>query len=1045
MPAPQAPLPTTQADIPPDLCQERFEAAWRGRKPGESPPCWKEFLPPSGGPCTPDFVYLLLQTDIEFRVKAGLPALLAEPYFQHERLQADDARLDAAQQEKLIRWEYQQRWKRGERAARRAYLERFPGHAAALHDLGPRWNCPLCRQKGLRLEEDAESGHCPRCPARVPLADLFPPPRDRSGLDLRHYELLDRLDKEDKGGMGEVYLSRDPGLDRPVALKVLLPKWQGNRKMERRFEEEARITGSLQHPNIVPVYNLGRLPDGRLYFTMKVVRGSTFDRLLENQGGAERRAAHLGVFEQVCRAVAYAHSKGVIHRDLKPANIMVGRFGEVQVMDWGLAKVLDPAGGARPFPGGSAAAPESVIEPGRAPGEDTQVGAVMGTYSYMPPEQARGQTDRLDERCDVFSLGAILCKILTGLPPYAGDSEQVKGLALAGHLEPAQRRLEDCRADPELVGLAKECLCPEVDGRPRHAEAVAERVTGYLAAVQQRLHAAELERAADQARAKEQLRAAEAERAMAAARAEEVQARLVAETQARKAAEKARRRTLWGVALGGLFLMALLAAGFFAWRNHEARQKHLADTLDKALTAAMSGDLETAEKATAEAEAAGASPGQVHMLRGQIALHRGQSREAIRHLKEAVKDLSDNVAAWGMLAAAYADDGNWEHYDKAIQKMATLMPSTAEDFLFKGYAEANLKPDQGLRTIQQAFDRRPMMSIALLLRAEVRAMLAQDTDDLDEAEGAVQDAKYAKEMLHDNPTALWVSLEAHLAKAGVHEHRADLDQRRAEAELDQRRAELELAGKDAEALERFTALPEAVVYRWTYFREVGREDQVLDELRGASKDTDHVSVKFDCAMALYRRGTPDDFEEALRVLKNPRGEYSYSDRLLPFVLAELDYPNKQDWPARARKACEDFAKDSKDGAAIMDAQTVLCLLGKKDDAVKASKALLQRKELFYTLRSEPILRCVRYNADAPDMREDKLLQLAEGSRWDQCLAHYSIAMTKLAKGHRKEAKDHFDEAVKTRAWGWSEYDLSRVFLSRLKKDPNWPPWIQKGR
>src|SRR5262249_54515576 len=106
--------------------------------------------------------------------------------------------------------------------------------------------------------------------------------------------------------MGEVYLSRDPGLDRPLALKVLLPKWQGNREMEARFEEEARITGSLQHPGIVPVYNLGRLPDGRLYFTMKVVRGQTLAELLAQAGtAAERQARHLGVFEAVCQAVAY--------------------------------------------------------------------------------------------------------------------------------------------------------------------------------------------------------------------------------------------------------------------------------------------------------------------------------------------------------------------------------------------------------------------------------------------------------------------------------------------------------------------------------------------------------------------------------------------------------------------------------------------------------------------------------------------------------------------------------------------------------------------
>jgi hypothetical protein len=161
------------------------------------------------------------------------------------------------------------------------------------------------------------------------------------------------------------------------------------------------------------------------------------------------------------------------------------------------------------------------------------------------------------------------------------------------------------------------------------------------------------------------------------------------------------------------------------------------------------------------------------MRRGQIALHCGQSRDAIRHLDEAVWLLPNSVAARGMLAAAYADDGHWEWYDQMIREMDPLTPKTPEDFLFKGYAEAYLEPERGLQTIKQAFDGRPMTGIALLLRAEVRAMLAQDTDALDEAEEAVQDAKYARELLHDSPTALWVSLEAHLAKAGVHKHRGE--------------------------------------------------------------------------------------------------------------------------------------------------------------------------------------------------------------------------------------------------------------------------------
>jgi hypothetical protein len=267
----------------------------------------------------------------------------------------------------------------------------------------------------------------------------------------------------------------------------------------------------------------------------------------------------------------------------------------------------------------------------------------------------------------------------------------------------------------------------------------------------------------------------------------------------------------------------------------------------------------------------------------------------------------------------------------------------------------------------------------------------------------------------------------------VHEHRG---------EAKERVAELKLAGQDADLLKPLTALPDAVVYRWLYFREVDREEEVPDELRRASKETDHMFVNFYCAMTLYRRGQRSDFEEALRVLA--RRPDTYNDRLLPFVLAELDYPNKQhDWPARALKAVEDYTKRTQDGVAVMDCQTVLYLLGMKKEAVKASKALLGQPERFYSLRREPLLRCLRYTAG--ELTSDALVRSAGRSQWDKCLAHYCVAMTKLADGDREGAKEHFDKAVKTRAAGWSVYDMSRVFLARLENDPTWPRWIPEGR
>jgi serine/threonine-protein kinase len=148
-----------------------------------------------------------------------------------------------------------------------------------------------------------------------------------------------------RGGMGAVFRARDPGLNRDLAIKVLLEKFAGRPDVVRRFVEEAQVGGQLQHPGVVPVYELGRFADGRPFFAMKLVKGRTLDDLLaERPGPAHDLPRFLQIFEQVCQAVAYAHSHNVIHRDLKPANVMVGAFGEVQVMDWGLAKVLASRG-----------------------------------------------------------------------------------------------------------------------------------------------------------------------------------------------------------------------------------------------------------------------------------------------------------------------------------------------------------------------------------------------------------------------------------------------------------------------------------------------------------------------------------------------------------------------------------------------------------------------------------------------------------------------------------------------------------------------------
>jgi serine/threonine-protein kinase len=305
--------------------------------------------------------------------------------------------------------------------------------------------------------------------------------------------------------MGGVLKGRDPDLGRDVAIKVLRDDLRDDADMVRRFVEEAQIGGQLQHPGVVPIYELGTLADRRPFFAMKLVKGHTLAQLLEARNSPEDdRPRFLSIYEAVCQTVAYAHARGVIHRDLKPSNVMVGAFGEVQVMDWGLAKVLPKGGAADDEKAGQRSHQETVIATARSASGDADLshaGSVLGTPSYMAPEQARGAIDCVDERADVFALGSILCEVLTGEPAFLGrSSAAILRKASLGDMAEAIDRLNACTADVDLIALAKDCLAAERDDRPRDARAVAEQITAYLASVQDKLRRAELERVEERAR-----------------------------------------------------------------------------------------------------------------------------------------------------------------------------------------------------------------------------------------------------------------------------------------------------------------------------------------------------------------------------------------------------------------------------------------------------------------------------------------------------------------------------------------------------------------
>ena len=233
-------------------------------------------------------------------------------------------------------------------------------------------------------------------------------------LEGSRYHLLDKLGQ---GGMGGVYRVEDSILGRQVAMKVVAVP-DSTSSLADRLLREAQIIARLEHPGIVPVHDVGTLPDGRVFYTMKLVQGKRLDAHAAELGTIPER---LRLVQKVCDAVSFAHARGVLHRDLKPQNVMVGPFGEVLLMDWGLSKIIREQEATRPSDSSPILSSVSIQD-------GTSHGSVLGTPGYMSPEQERGDNTAIDERSDVFSLGAILQFLATDLAHSANPVARPRAL-----------------------------------------------------------------------------------------------------------------------------------------------------------------------------------------------------------------------------------------------------------------------------------------------------------------------------------------------------------------------------------------------------------------------------------------------------------------------------------------------------------------------------------------------------------------------------------------------------------------------------------------
>jgi serine/threonine protein kinase len=539
---------------------------------------------------------------------------------------------------------------------------------------------------------------------------------------------FDVLSELGRGGMGIVYRARDRDLTREVAIKMLQTRYAGDHVATRRFVAESDITARLAHPSVPPVHRVGTLPDGRPYLVMKLIDGKTLDELLKARAaGFADLPRHLDIFEHVCQAVAFAHARGVIHRDLKPHNVMVGAFGEVQVMDWGLAKQV--GSGRWAVSGEEIEGTEATESTGtdlvsrepQASADETQAGTVLGTPAYMAPEQARGEA--VGPASDVFGLGALLCCVLTGEAPFGTtSSDGARMMSIRGELAPAFARLDALTGEADLVALCKRCLNADPALRPADAGAVATALAAVRAAAEERAERAE-------------------------------QDRTRAET---RAAELRKRRQVWAALALAVVVLLGVVGGVLWWADHQSverkREREVAAARDRE---GIAGTLDAAEVALKAGHLADADASLV-LAQKRLAEHPDadpdgrylslvRDRDAARELERAFERAWTDTAKWTggfneegakLYPAAFEKYGLNVGRDPPAEIADKVRAARVADELTAGLNEwFVINPQQpGLRAVVDQLDRDPeRTAIRAAVATGDRARLLELAEKLDGA------------------------------------------------------------------------------------------------------------------------------------------------------------------------------------------------------------------------------------------------------------------------------------------------------------------------
>jgi tetratricopeptide (TPR) repeat protein len=828
-----------------------------------------------------------------------------------------------------------------------------------------------------------------------------------------------------RGGMGVVYEARQVSLKRKVALKVLSGQLGLTSQAVVRFRREAEAAAKLHHTNIVPIYATGE-ENGTHYYAMELVEGPSLNIVLRELRcaaareppaasrtdantqtrasdtlpswvletvGAAPLAQHAeerdspaapmtaavassgagsadsstllraagGYFDTIARLVAevadaldYAHKQGVIHRDMKPSNLLLSPAGRLSINDFGLARVLE--------------------QPGM-----TMTGEFMGTPRYMSPEQIAAGRAPLDHRTDIYSLGATLYELLTLEPPFPGERREQVIAQIIGK-DPTPPRRVNRKVPVDLETICLKALEKDPDRRYQTAGQMAADLRAYLNRF-----------------------------AISAKRAGPLT----------RTVKWCRRRPAVAGLLGAVVLLGA-AAGVLAYGAHRSsarivemqRQK----AIDDAVLAAMSGDYEQADAAIRQAEMLGAGTGWTRMLQGLVWLQKGDGDEAIEDLEQAVRLLPTSVAARALLDLTHLTARHWEPHYELLTEIDQLTPRTAEDFLFKGMAESDVEPTQGLPSLDEAVKRRSNWSVAYACRAYARATLAMSTGRVEDVRRALDDARIAKGLMPNNALALRTDLRAQLVAADLY---SDLRDEAA------REAALVEAGRDVQALESVTTA-EVVNLRGEYFERYGMEKAALEEYWRTGDASTYADL-------LYRRTA---FAEALQALDETPAE---DRRFLWWTARALTVMELEGGQQEASADCQKVLDMQPKGVDLLYPHIILLMLGRKADAL----AVAQQSRADFARMPAWLWEWYRHVLDhrCQLISDEQLLLAATGSRMHQCEAHFYIALRRIADGDRAGAREHFRAAIDTHVFTYFEYAWSRNFLARMDQDPTWPPWI----